>query len=246
MKGKIYCLTSPSGKSYIGQTTRKLSKRMYEHQNKPECLLIYNAIHKYKLENFRYQILFESNDVDALDDMEIFYIKYRNTLAPNGYNVRTGGAKGSRHCQESRERMKLSKLGEKNPNFGKPRTEQTKMRISLAKKGSKHHFYGKQLSYEHKLNLSKARKKDDLSMYLVKVKANPKYYQGGGYAVSNHPVLKNKWFTSKKLSDQEKLQLATDYLNSANGYDIGSETKRFPVDSSHKTKKIVLNYRLKI
>lgn len=31
------------------------------------------------------------------------------------------------------------------------------------------------------------------------------HHHYGGYAVCNHPILKNKHFTSKKFTDQEKL-----------------------------------------
>lgn len=42
-------------------------------------------------------------------------------------------------------------------------------------------------------------------MYVVKIKERPKHHHYGGYAVCNHPILKNKHFTSKKFTDQEKL-----------------------------------------
>lgn len=214
--GIIYCLTSPSNKKYVGQTKRKLNKRLSDHRNRPECVAIYNAIQKYGFDSFKIEVLCETDDEDEMDMLETKYIAELNTLAPNGYNIRTGGAKGSRHCAESRERMRLAKLGEKNHNFGKPRTPETRIKISLSKKGEKHHFYGKTLTYKHKLNLSKAHKKDDLPMYLVRIKARPKQYCSAGYAVANHPKLKNKYFTSKKYSDEEKLNQAMAYLNSTN------------------------------
>ena len=113
--------------------------------------------------------------------------------------------------------MRNAKLGDKNHNFGKPRTDETKLAISNAKSGEKHHFYNKELSVEHKLALSKAHKKShvDLPMYIVYVKERPSHYISSGYSVVNHPVLKNKYFTSKKLSDEEKLNKAYEYLNSA-------------------------------
>lgn len=36
-----------------------------------------------------------------------------------------------------------------------------------------------------------------------------------GYRVNNHPILKDKSFVSKKLSDNEKLNLALEYLSLA-------------------------------
>lgn len=112
--------------------------------------------------------------------------------------------------------MRLAKLGEKNHNFGKPRSDETKEKIRISKLGEKHHFYGKELSLEHKLNLSKSHKKDDLPMYMVFAKPRPKYYQDEGYTICNHPNGPNKSFTSKKLSLNEKYNLALEYLNQLN------------------------------
>jgi hypothetical protein len=37
-----------------------------------------------------------------------------------------------------------------------------------------------------------------------------------GYRISNHPILKDKSFLSKKISDNDKLNLALEYLYLAN------------------------------
>lgn len=161
--------------------------------------------------NFTKEILIECSE-DLLDKYEIKFINLYDTLYPNGYNIKTGGSKGL-HCDNSREKMRQSKLGEKNFNFGKPRDEKTKNNISKSKKGEKHHFFGKELSIEHKLNLSKSRKKDDIPMYIVKLKARPKAFQSSGYAVINHPFLKTKYFTSKIFTDEEKYNMALNYLS---------------------------------
>lgn len=213
--GIIYCLTSPSGKKYIGQTIRNFDKRFEEHCIKNESRILYNAIQKYGRDNFKKEILLKCNN-DFLDEYEIKFIYLYNSLYPNGYNIRTGGSNGL-HCDDSKEKMRQSKLGEKNFNFGKPRDEKTKKNISNSKKGENHHFFGKNLSIEHKLNLSKAHKKeDDIPMYIVKLKARPEVYQSSGYVVINHPNLKTKYFTSKKFTDEEKYNMSLKYLNSYN------------------------------
>lgn len=208
--GIIYCLTSPSGKKYIGQTIRDFDKRFEEHCVRKECIILYNAIQKYGKDNFKKEILLECKNV-FLDKYEIKFINLYDTLYPNGYNIRTGGSNGL-HCDYSKEKMRQSKLGNKNFNFGKSRDEKTKEKISNSKKGEKHHFFGKELSTEHRLNLSKAHKKDDIPMYIVKLKARPEVYQSSGYVVINHPYLKTKYFTSKKFTDEEKYNMALEYL----------------------------------
>jgi len=214
--GYIYCITSPSGKRYIGQTERNYQKRFNEHcKLSNSCIVLENAIRKYGKDNMKFEIVLMINN-DKLDEYESKFIDLYNTLEPNGYNIRTGGDKG-KHSDASKQRMRDAKLGEKNHNFGKPRSDSAKLAISDAKRGVNHHFYGKELTLEHKLSLSKAHKKThaELPMYIVYVKARPAQYQSAGYSVINHPILPTKYFTSKTLSDEEKLNKAYDYLKSA-------------------------------
>ena len=178
--GIIYLIKNKlNNKCYIGQTIRTLEKRWKEHSNRKGSILN-NAILKYSPENFDVSVIIET-DNDKLDELEVKYIIEYNSLYPNGYNIQTGGNINKKHCEESREKMRLSKLGEKNHNFGKPRSDETKQKIRQSKLGEKHHFYGKELSYDHKLNLSKSHKSNDLPMYMVYLNPRPKYYQDEGY-----------------------------------------------------------------
>jgi len=210
--GVIYKVTSPSGKSYIGQTKRTIEKRMKEHFKCPSCCIaLENAIKKYS-DKMEYEILLEVND-EQLNFYEARMIEVYDTLEPRGYNIRSGGSV-SVHSELSCERMRQAKLGEKNHNFGKPRSDDAKRAISAAKSGDKHHFYGKTFTEEHKLKVAIAHRKShsELPMYMVYVKERPAFWQSSGYAIVNHPTLKNKYFTSKKLADNEKYDLALSYL----------------------------------
>lgn len=102
--GFIYKYTSPSGFSYIGQTTRSLKERAgHEGKGYRGCSRFYEAIKKYKIENFDVDILAEVKKED-LDEMEKKYIQIFNTLSPNGYNLTYGGqikpSKVSRHVYQ--------------------------------------------------------------------------------------------------------------------------------------------------
>ena len=144
-------------------------------------------------------------------------------MSPNGYNMQTGGTLNKvmsdvskkKMSDVSKKKMSESKKGINNPNFGKPRSENTKNKISISKTKENHHFYGLNLSEEHVKKLSFSHKKydKDLPMYISFYAGNPQNYQSPGYVVSNHPTIKNKFFTSKKLSLEEKLKLAIKYLN---------------------------------
>lgn len=98
--GIIYCFTNLiNNKKYIGQSIRDDNSRYnnhissYKHDNSQEYSSpFHRALRKYGLENFKYEILIENiNDVDVLNNLEIFYIKKYNSLIPNGYNVEPGG-----------------------------------------------------------------------------------------------------------------------------------------------------------
>lgn len=76
-------------KVYIGQAVNT-KKRFQGHcSNKKDNSIIDAAIRKYGKENFYYQILEEQ--IEDYDEKEKYYIKFFNSLAPNGYNILDGG-----------------------------------------------------------------------------------------------------------------------------------------------------------
>lgn len=100
--GYIYKYTSPSGKSYIGQTTRSLAERAgHNGKNYKGSKLLYEAFQKHGYDNFDIEILIEVKK-EQLDDYEKKYIVIFNTLSPNGYNLTEGGQGFS-----SREKKKV-------------------------------------------------------------------------------------------------------------------------------------------
>lgn len=89
--GIIYKYTSPEQKSYIGQTKYNMKKRAgVNGQDYKTCRYFYNAIKKYGFENFKAEVIEECAD-DKLNEREVYWIKYYNTLVPNGYNITEGG-----------------------------------------------------------------------------------------------------------------------------------------------------------
>jgi group I intron endonuclease len=86
----IYMHTSPSGKSYIGQT-KNLHRRNIVHKNTDGCRLFAKAIKKYGWDNFTHTILAERLSLDEANQLEQQFIEQLRTLSPHGYNLRTGG-----------------------------------------------------------------------------------------------------------------------------------------------------------
>ena len=116
--GYIYILTSPIGKSYIGQTTRPIEKRFKAHQLKSsKCLAIYNAIQKYGWDNFE-KDWYECPDEDLNFDEELL-VREMETLSPSGYNLKEGGGNTGKPCEETRQKQIEAKLGDKNFWYGK-------------------------------------------------------------------------------------------------------------------------------
>jgi group I intron endonuclease len=134
----IYKYTSPSGKSYIGQT-KDLRRRINQHKNpKSLCLCFARAISKYGYENFVLEIIETGLSRDEADKREEFYILHYMTLSPDGYNLKTGGG-GNVYSEETRDKMR----GRNNPMFGMG--------------GDKHPMYNRKHTAESKLAMSKAR-----------------------------------------------------------------------------------------
>lgn len=89
----IYKITNLlNQKCYIGQSIH-IERRWQEHCHKSTKSMIGKAIQKYGKENFSFQIL-EECDQSLLDIREAYYIKYFNSLVPNGYNVALIGTNG--------------------------------------------------------------------------------------------------------------------------------------------------------
>ena len=151
--GVIYKITNLlNGKIYVGQTRQKLNVRLYRHKidNRPG---IDEAIQKYGWENFKAETV-EECPCEMLNEREIFWIKELNSMAPNGYNLTSGGERdytvseksraknseshrGKKLSQETCVKMSKSRTGEKNPFYGKHHTEESKAKNAAAHKGNK-------------------------------------------------------------------------------------------------------------
>lgn len=107
----IYKITNQiNGKFYIGQTIYEINERMRQHiytalRRKTKTAL-YNAIRKYGPENFTIEEIDGANSLSELNYLETHYIYKFNTLAPNGYNLSSGG--GNNRTHESTKK-KISK-----------------------------------------------------------------------------------------------------------------------------------------
>lgn len=143
--GCIYrIINNINNKCYVGYTTGSFDVRMRKHKNDDTHLntILGRAIKKYGWDNFQCEIVEECDNKYDLLEKEKYYIRYYNSLTPNGYNMTIGGEKlfgehnpffGKQHSQETKEKlstMASNRIGELNPFYGKHHNEQTKQLIA--------------------------------------------------------------------------------------------------------------------
>ena len=86
----VYKITNLlNNKIYIG-ITNNYKKRWANHKC-CKTSLIGKAIQKYKIENFKFEILFSNLSIEEASNKEIELIQYYDCLAPKGYNISKGG-----------------------------------------------------------------------------------------------------------------------------------------------------------
>jgi len=148
----VQCLVS--NKYYIGQTKCSLALRLLRHKvdsrKSTATSHLYRAIRKYGEDQFVIFPLIEGIPTkEETDILEKACISQFNARDPKiGYNISIGGDepfnhKGIKRSEESKKKYRESKLGIKNPQFGKPSISGTTF-----KSGSSHPNYGRRHSSE--------------------------------------------------------------------------------------------------
>lgn len=136
--GVIYKYTSPSGKSYIGQTTNERVRREHWNMEGPYSgKKIDRARKKYGITNFTYTVLARkqyNSKKEAkmeLDMLEVYYIGMYDSYR-HGYNCTIGGntTLGYTHSEETKKKMATIKKGRKL-------SKETKEKIARTHKGRK-------------------------------------------------------------------------------------------------------------
>lgn len=112
---RIYCVTNKTnGKQYVGQTVTAHSRHGHGHAMR-------DAYKKYGFNNFTYETIFSGIKEELLMDYaEKFWIKVCGTLAPNGYNLESGGRWG--------------KSSSTKTNLGKKASAETRAKMTESQK----------------------------------------------------------------------------------------------------------------
>lgn len=139
----VYKITNTvNNKVYIGQTVGTLKRRMTNHKSainskRNKHTLLHMAFIEYGIENFNIEEIEKCNNIDELNNREIYWIKqYNSTNREFGYNFTRGG-------------------GDRGTTRGIPLTEEHKRKIGDAQLGVKNHRFGKPISDMHKKSITK-------------------------------------------------------------------------------------------
>ena len=144
-----------NNKRYIGRTVH-LKGRWRAHtsriRNSTHPSAIGDAIKKHGVQNFKFSVLSICSTAQEYCRQEILYILKKNTLAPNGYNLTTGGRGGLPGYTFTPKQIRKLRLSLGGREY-KPLTKEHKERIRKALLGKKRAPF----TAEHRRNMSKGQ-----------------------------------------------------------------------------------------
>ena len=179
---QVYKHTSPSGKVYIGITSKKNAKVRWNYgSGYISCWYFKNAINKYGWNNIKHEILLEGVSESEAKYAEKYLIRWYK-MQGISYNLTDGGDGwlGHHHTDESKYKMRIAKLGRKLSN-------ETKQKMSEARKG-KHRSKGWHHSEEARKKMSEQRKGKKTVYYISKEELSRRFKEAQK-GVTCKPVL---------------------------------------------------------
>ena len=250
--GCLYKITSPSGKSYIGITTKTAEERWKVHLMRVKegrNHAIQNAIRKYGEDNFSIKTLLYSNDWEYLQEMEKKCIVSYGTKSPSGYNLTDGGegVVGRHITDEIRDNMSS---GQKK-RFNDP--------LELEKNRARQLEVHKNMSSERKKELSDMMKvikntpesRSHASQKTKEYMAIPENLERHRKIIKeslNRPEVREKMSNSQKLlmTDEKKKQISIQTKEAMNRPEvreklIQSQKKRCETRERNKQQKQLLS-----
>lgn len=144
----IYKITSPSGRVYIGQSWDIGTRRSkYKGNNLKGQIGLTRSFSKYGFDNHSFEIVHElPSDItqEVLDNYEILYCNQYKELGFKMLNMKEPGY-GGKHCQETKDRISKINKGRIRTDgswIGRKHTPESKEKMRLAKLGNKNRLGG--------------------------------------------------------------------------------------------------------
>lgn len=193
MTSGVYSITnSLNGKRYIGKSSN-IEQRFINHRyclNRDDVTKgvnrhLFNAVKKYGIDNFIFEIIEEVEGEDSLTDRELFWIEHYKTLSRDfGYNLRLDSSTRCYVHEETKSLLREVMKGEGNPNYGNKWSDDQKKRNSdIAKKRHADGLYGD--SWRDKISKSSSEMWKDSEKKVVmakKVSKSKRLYTFDQYA----------------------------------------------------------------
>ena len=186
------CTCNINNKVYIGITINSLSKRITQHKSRTKnnsTLQFHSALRKHGFENFSWEVLYETDSLEELFTLEMYFISHYNSYGEKGYNSTPGG--------EVPEPMK----GDKNGMFGKQHTEEVRQLLrDLHKDKSWEEQFGVERANEIKQKLSSSHKGRKNSEETIEKMRKNSYWKNKGNLITgeNNPNFGHKWNEIKR------------------------------------------------
>lgn len=133
-----------NGKIYVGQTRKTPKARWQNGTGYRTQTHFWASICKYGWDNFEHRIVASDLTQREANLIEKMLIERLDAMNPEkGYNKDSGGNGRRFVSEETRRKISLSHIGEKNPMYGKQMSEENKKIRSERWKGSKNPIIGK-------------------------------------------------------------------------------------------------------
>jgi group I intron endonuclease len=225
----IYCIENIiDGKKYIGKTT-DLKDRWRRHKselsgNRHANKYLQRIYNKYGMYIFNFYVLQELPlEEKILANMEIYWIAYYNSYAPDGggYNLTRGGegCRGNIHTEATKNILRKKRLMQKDPRLGTKHTDERKKMWSEKRKGGSG-CLGYKFTEEQRKHLSEVHMGISPNNKGKTYQVNTKYKNSSSkYFGVNFVKSSNKWACRLKYFGKEvNIGLFYDEIEAAIAY----------------------------
>lgn len=211
MNYTVYMHITPNNKKYIGITCQKLNNRFQNGLGYRKCPYFMLAIKKYGWENIEHKILFENLSKENAEKKEIELIsQYKTNNRAYGYNIANGGNCKETISEETKDKIRKSKIGKKPSLESRMKMSISQKNISAeGRKNKSISHLGKKHSAETKIKIGNSHKnkvnsKETISkMITSKLNKSKKIFQ---YDLNKNFI--------KEWSSASRIEAETNYYKS--------------------------------